>query len=899
VDVFEDTSRSLGTFTIDAPFGRVVICGYGNDRHSEDAVLLIDLGGNDVYTNNAGGCGRGGGVAVCIDHAGDDKYLAPDSSYVQGFGFLGVGMLVDLAGNDVYKAKHFSQGAGIMGVGVLWDKAGDDTFSANAFCQGAGAFGFGTLLDDAGSDVYDCATMGQGSATTLGMGVMSDLEGNDQYRLACDSTKDALGGIPGCGQGGALSFRAYPWDKALTPYGGVGLLVDDKGNDTYTSKGWNSQGGSYIMSLGALVDNEGNDHYVCGTGQGSGIHVTNAILIDKKGNDVYEGGFRAGGSGGDRSPGFLIDYEGNDTYISSTSSYGTACKPFAYSLFIDYKGDDKYICDRPKGDVLFNDWHSFGGVWPESDPNAWPYAICLDLGGKDTYQVRNRANNSETHSFGHGIFLDMEWKGGDVVGKVEPPTYTLNTLLKLDMGHFDQMASLGSDPFAALNAVGQLTSERVEPLGAVVAFVLRAADVEYRAGFRDGLECLQRWFMQGMIGDRELPDVLKLLRARDPEVRLTIADDLGLWKMVKAESALIDVAERDSNAQVRRFVLRSLIRIESAKALPVAWRLAGNDTSEDVRRMAVTLIGKVRPSGEVLPLLVNVLENDKASAVRCAAADAIGNVGEPAGIEPLRKVVRDMTAKTGTARGDMTETSDVSDRVPSGKTGDSPSERLRRTRRATVPVFTDVYLQRACGRALCALYQVEGIDLLIKSMSFPSIDAFYNYDRNVPNYVSTFAGFDLPDSERYVQAKWQAWFDTHRDSINVKFNADAYKAWTNLTDSLRDVPDTAQVARYEAFLLRFPSYERAKKELAGKLNGIAWNLATGPKGAKGRNAKLALKYALRAVELSDDVNIWDTVIEAYLANGRKADALRVCREELARHPNEQILKDRLVQLERK
>ena len=51
------------------------------------------------------------------------------------------------------------------------------------------------------------------------------------------------------------------------------------------------------------------------------------------------------------------------------------------------------------------------------------------------------------------------------------------------------------------------------------------------------------------------------------------------------------------------------------------------------------------------------------------------------------------------------------------------------------------------------------------------------------------------------------------------------------------------------------------------------------------------------MELSDDVNIWDTVIEAYLANGRKADALRVCREALAKHPSEQILNDRLAQLE--
>jgi hypothetical protein len=891
-DFFADTAMAHAVVAFDAPFGRVSISGYGDDRHAENVALLIDLGGNDIYTNNAGGCRRSGGIALCIDHAGDDKYLAPDSNYVQGFGFLGVGMLVDLAGNDVYKAKHFSQGAGIMGVGVLWDKAGNDTFSANAFCQGAGMFGLGMMLDDSGNDVYDCATNGQGSATTLGLGILSDLEGNDQYRLACDTTLDALGGLAGYGQGGALSFRAYPWEKKLVAYGGVGMLVDDKGNDTYTSKGWNCQGGSYIMSLGVLVDNEGNDHYVCGTGQGSGIHVTNAILIDKKGDDVYEGGFRAGGSGSDRSPGFLIDYEGNDTYKSATSSYGTACKPSAYSLFIDYKGDDKYICDKPTGPVLMNDWHSFGGVWPESDPNAWPYAISLDLGGNDDYQVRNRANNSETHSFGHGIHLDMEWNGGDVIGKVEQP-------LEPVPESFDDVTDVPPyihalegiqthSTFHRFGSVGTIVAAGSEALPSVVSQLTTGTNRELN---RDLMECLHYWFVQSKIGDRELPEVLRLLKAQDPEVRTVIADDLGLWKMRGAEDALIEVAETDSSAQVRRFALRSLIRLESAKALPLAWRLAGNDTSEDVRRMAVNLIGKVRPSGEVLPLLVGALENDKASSVRCAAADAIGNIGEPAGIEPLRRA----------ARRDMTETSDVSDRVPSGKTGDSPSESHRALRRDSprfAPVFTDVYLQRACGKALCALYQVEGIDLLIKSMSFPSIDAFYNYDRNVPNYVSTFAGFDLPDSERYVQAKWQAWFDTHRDSINTKLNADAYKAWTSLSDSLRDVPDTSQVARYEAFLARFPGYKRAKAELAGKLNGIAWNLATGPKGSKGSNPKLALKYALRAVELSDDANIWDTVIEAYLVNGKKAEALRVCQEALAKHPNEQMLKDRRAQLER-
>ncbi|MBM3331585.1 hypothetical protein FJY68_06995 [candidate division WOR-3 bacterium] len=860
--------------TFDSPIGTIVVSGFGNDTLRTDAAVELDLGGDDVYSNNAGATSFDRPVSVCLDLAGNDRYDAQTSSYVQGFGFMGVGMLVDLAGNDVYEAKHFSQGAGIMGVGVLWDKAGNDSFSAHAFCQGAGMFGLGMTLDDSGDDVFDCASNGQGSATTLGLGILSDLAGNDKYRLACDSTKDAMGGLAGYGQGGALSFRAYPWEKKLVAYGGVGMLVDDKGNDDYVSKGWNCQGGSYIMSLGVLVDNEGNDHYDCGTGQGSGIHVTNAILIDRKGDDMYEGGFRAGGSGSDRSPGFLIDYEGNDTYKSSTSSYGTACKPFAYSLFIDYQGDDKYICEKPKGPVLMNDWHSFGGVWPESDPNAWPYAICLDLGGNDGYQVRNRANNSETHSFGHGIFLDMEWKGGDVIGNVSPPFPGFRMTLAPPQREEAYMYELEGGNLGRFGAVGRILAEDWKKRD-VVLHLLRLRS----GGNRDYMECIHHWIQRGPTGGKVSLNVPSLLSSNDPEVRTIVADDIGLWNISNAEGALIEVAEKDSSAQVRRFALRSLIRLESAKALPLAWRLAGNDTSEDVRRMAVSLIGKVRPSGEVLPLLANVLENDKASSVRCAAADAIGNIGEPAGIEPLRKAVRDMTeaAKTGT--------------VPRAERSEGLS-----------PVFagyTDFYLLRACGKALCALYQIEGIDLLIKSMSFPSIDAFYNYDRNVPNYISTYAGFDLPDSERYVQAKWQAWFDTHRDSINIKFNADAYKAWTTLSDSLRDLPDSAQIARYEAFLKHFPSYDRARKELAGKLNGIAWSLATAPKGSRGSSPKLALKHALRAVELSDDPNIWDTAIEAYLANGMKADALRACKEALARHPNEQMLKDRLAQLERK
>jgi hypothetical protein len=415
------------------------------------------------------------------------------------------------------------------------------------------------------------------------------------------------------------------------------------------------------------------------------------------------------------------------------------------------------------------------------------------------------------------------------------------------------------DPLWKLNKMGELLGSDSDTIHAKLVSALMGADRELA---RSLMECLHYWFVQDKVGTGELAEVRKLLKARDPEVRLTIADDLGLWKMRGAEDALVETAKTDSNAQVRRFALRSLLRLESVKALSIARKLATEDTSEDVRRMAVMLVGKVRPSGEVLALLRWVLAEDKASSVRYAAADAMGNLGNPDAVEYLREAANTY----------------------------------------------DVYVQRACGKALCQLYQVEGVQLLINSLSFPSIDAFYNYDRNVPNYISAYAGFDLPDTERYEQAHWQKWFDTHKDSIDIKANADAFRAYTAMTDSVRGEPDSVQLPRYEAFLMRFPKHTRARAELAGKLNSLAWTLATTRDITQSRRgigivsqakARLALKYAQRAVELSDDPNIWDTLIEAYLANGMKEDALWATQEALKKHPDNQMLRDRLHKLERK
>jgi hypothetical protein len=94
----EDFDKGMTRFEFALPNGLLRITGTGPDTLSDDAVLQIDLGGDDVYHNNAGGCrSLKEGISLCIDHSGNDRYLS-DRNYAQGFGYLGVGMLVDMAG---------------------------------------------------------------------------------------------------------------------------------------------------------------------------------------------------------------------------------------------------------------------------------------------------------------------------------------------------------------------------------------------------------------------------------------------------------------------------------------------------------------------------------------------------------------------------------------------------------------------------------------------------------------------------------------------------------------------------------------------------------------------------------------------------------------------------------
>ncbi|HWH07643.1 MAG TPA: hypothetical protein VNX21_00490, partial [Candidatus Thermoplasmatota archaeon] len=121
----------------------------------ERSLLWRVIGSRDGHPTQ--GSAIGGGVAVLFDNwraaDGQDRYQAP--AFSQGYGQWGLGMLVDAGGSDLYIAGRYAQGAAgrdfNLGLGVLLDAQGDDRYRT-PLGQGYGTGG--VLVDLAGTDVY-------------------------------------------------------------------------------------------------------------------------------------------------------------------------------------------------------------------------------------------------------------------------------------------------------------------------------------------------------------------------------------------------------------------------------------------------------------------------------------------------------------------------------------------------------------------------------------------------------------------------------------------------------------------------------------------------------------------------------------------------------------------------
>lgn len=98
--------------------------------------------------------------------------------------------------------------------------------------------------------------------------------------------------------------------------GGIGMLIDKEGNDTYIAD-YFTLGASYYYGLGVLDDGAGDDQYLSGRySQGAGIHSSVGVLIDRKGNDFYYSFLirPPQGVGHDYGVGYLEDDRGDNRY---------------------------------------------------------------------------------------------------------------------------------------------------------------------------------------------------------------------------------------------------------------------------------------------------------------------------------------------------------------------------------------------------------------------------------------------------------------------------------------------------------------------------------------------------------------------------------------------------------
>lgn len=269
------------------PLGLVRVAGSGADLHlfpdpspaAPEPLLVLDLGGDDTYLGAAGGVvGDLPRIGAALDVVG-----VPDRHVNYVWGSL-LGVVVDTAGNDYYdnpSGQGFQAGAR-LGAAILLEGGGDDTYVASSMAQGAGDTGVAVLADLAGRDTYTANYRSQGYGSFGGLGLLLDQGGDDAMR-------------------GALLVQGAGYNL-----GAGGVLLALGGNDGYWAITWGttaSQGASFGGGAGIFIDSGGAD---------PGI------------SDGYQNSFGARGFHDDRGAGAAVFVErgGLDSYANAPGANG-------------------------------------------------------------------------------------------------------------------------------------------------------------------------------------------------------------------------------------------------------------------------------------------------------------------------------------------------------------------------------------------------------------------------------------------------------------------------------------------------------------------------------------------------------------------------------------------------
>ncbi|MCX7817892.1 MAG: hypothetical protein N2652_01570 [Kiritimatiellae bacterium] len=244
--------------------------------------LWLDLGGNDRYGAQAFamGLGAAAGVGALVDTDGNDRYrcgFAVPSGYnaserpnarpgdpgfqYDAFG-LGLGLGRRVLSQDPREHAAFALAGGL---GIVMDLAGDDRYEASNFALGCGYyFGIGVAMDGGGDDEWTCARYGLGAGAHAGVALCVDREGRDRYATT-----------------GPTYAAGCAWD------GTVGLFLDNGGDDEYRLAAGDGPALADIGSWSAFVELAGDDVYELRNHPGRASRGAATLFVDVAGRDRW------------------------------------------------------------------------------------------------------------------------------------------------------------------------------------------------------------------------------------------------------------------------------------------------------------------------------------------------------------------------------------------------------------------------------------------------------------------------------------------------------------------------------------------------------------------------------------------------------------------------------------
>ncbi len=390
-----DVSEGITPLLLSTPYGDVIVSGGKDDVHDyeQSPLLILDCGGDDTYQGAYARADSASAYSFVIDMGGADVYqsLSPDAQAVSSL--CGCSALFDLGDeDDRYTGSRKCFGYAFAGVSLLYDANGKSAYEVEAQGLGSGEMGIAMIADGGGEDRYRCVSLGMGYGGLGGAGFLFDASGNDYYIASATPVIHPSTQLPEQNMSaclGAGSGRLGDGSDGHLFPGGLGILIDPMGNDSYEASVL-GMGAGYGHGIGILADLLGNDHYRASWYVlGAAAHKASGLFVDASGDDEYEvTHYMACGAATDLSLGVFWERDGSDAYHAKNASMGYGLFNGA-GIFADSRGDDHYILEDGLGlgRVRYEQMKSLRVFWPT-------IGIFSDMGGDDSYSVEYAMNDS-------------------------------------------------------------------------------------------------------------------------------------------------------------------------------------------------------------------------------------------------------------------------------------------------------------------------------------------------------------------------------------------------------------------------------------------------------------------------------------------------------------------------